>query len=81
MSVEIHTDEQLADSPVLCQDGLTCAVLRTQGRLAVGWCVMSVEIHTDEQLADSPVLQAVFGEALPQIEVFHGKLQAEGGSR
>ncbi len=42
---------------------------------------MSVEIHTDEQLADSPVLQAVFGEALPQIEVFHGKLQAEGEER
>ena len=42
---------------------------------------MSVEIHTDEQLADSPVLQAVFGEALPKIEVFHGKLQAEGEER
>lgn len=42
---------------------------------------MSVEIHTDEQLADSPVLQDVFGEALPKIEVFHGKLQAEGEER
>lgn len=42
---------------------------------------MSVEIHTDEQLADSPVLQAMFGEALPKIEVFHGKLQAEGEER
>lgn len=42
---------------------------------------MSVEIHTDEQLADSPVLQTVFGEALPKIEVFHGKLQAEGEER
>ena len=42
---------------------------------------MSVEIHTDKQLADSPVLQAVFGEALPKIEVFHGKLQAEGEER
>ncbi len=37
---------------------------------------MSVEIHTDEQHADSPVLQAVFGEALPKIDLCHKRLQA-----
>lgn len=38
-------------------------------------------IHTDEELADSGVLRDVFGDALPTIEVFHGKLRAEGEPR
>lgn len=42
---------------------------------------MSDEIHTDEQLADAPVLEAVFGDALEQIKVFHGKLSREGEPR
>lgn len=42
---------------------------------------VTYEMHTDEQLEQSPVLEEVFGQALPAIKVFHGKLRKEGEPR
>lgn len=42
---------------------------------------MTDDIHDDASLASSSILHAVFGEALPKIEVFHGKLKEEGEPR
>ncbi|MEE1296773.1 MAG: 16S rRNA (guanine(527)-N(7))-methyltransferase RsmG [Bifidobacterium sp.] len=42
---------------------------------------MTVEIHDDATLAGSDTLAAVFGDALPKLEVFHGKLKEEGEPR
>lgn len=42
---------------------------------------MTDDIHDDASLASSPILRDIFGEALPKIEVFHGKLKEEGEPR
>lgn len=42
---------------------------------------MSIEVHTDEELEHSTILQDVFGDALPQLRVFHAKLADEGEPR
>ncbi|WEV72419.1 16S rRNA (guanine(527)-N(7))-methyltransferase RsmG [Bifidobacterium sp. ESL0790] len=42
---------------------------------------MSIEVHTDEELEQTTILQDVFGDALPQLRIFHTKLASEGEPR
>ncbi|MDF7663147.1 16S rRNA (guanine(527)-N(7))-methyltransferase RsmG [Bifidobacterium sp. ESL0763] len=42
---------------------------------------MSIAVHSDQELEASTILQDVFGDALPKLRIFHGKLAKEGEQR